>query len=62
MVGATVACRPASPPLRVAREVKIARALCGERAGNCPLYRDGGSSLARATKVGGIVNLCISTL
>ncbi len=44
MVGATVACRPASPPLRVAREVKIARALRkGERAGRFawPPYCDG---------------------
>ena len=42
LVSATVARRPASPPLRVAREVKIARALWGERAGRFawPLYRD----------------------
>jgi hypothetical protein len=33
MVGATVACRPATPPLRAVREAEIARALCGERAG-----------------------------
>ena len=44
MVGAAVACRPASPPLRAVREAKIARALRkGERAGRFawPLYRDG---------------------
>jgi len=33
LVRTTVAYRPASPPLWVAREVKIARALCGEKVG-----------------------------